>query len=78
MPRVSLDVSTDDLRDLILQLPANELLALAAAIQERAETLGLMKIAASHQSVLHRRIGTLPSDLMARMQRSLKLALQIP
>lgn len=45
MPRVSLNVSRDDIKDLIRQLPPEDLLAVWEAIEGRAETLGFMRLA---------------------------------
>ena len=45
MPRVTLEVSMEELRDLILQLPPKEFLTLADSIEERVETLSMMQLA---------------------------------
>lgn len=45
MPQLTLDVGVEQIKALAFQLPATELVALADAIQERAETLGLMQLA---------------------------------
>lgn len=45
MPRVTSDVSVEEIRALILQLPAREILALADAIEERVETVAMMQSA---------------------------------
>lgn len=47
MPRMMLDVNTEDLKALVLQLPAEELLSLADAIEDRVETLTMMQLAQS-------------------------------
>ena len=45
MPRVTLEVAIEELKPLILQLPAHELLTLADSIEERVETLSMMQVA---------------------------------
>jgi hypothetical protein len=45
MSRIILDVSLDQVKSLIFQLPATELLELADVIEERAETLTMMHLA---------------------------------
>ena len=45
MPRVTLDVSIEEIRALVFQLPAQELLTLVDAIEERAETVAMMQLA---------------------------------
>ena len=45
MPRVTLDVSVEEIKALIFQLPAREILALADVIEERAETVAMMQLA---------------------------------
>jgi len=44
MPRVTLEVSLEELKALILQLPVQEFLTLADSIQERVETLSMMQL----------------------------------
>ena len=45
MPRVTLDLSLEEIKSLILQLPSEELLAVADAIEERRETMVMMQLA---------------------------------
>ena len=45
MPQVTLDMSMEDIKALIFQLPAQELLTLVDAIEERAETVAMMRLA---------------------------------
>jgi len=45
MPRVTLEVSVEELKALILQLPPQEFLTLVDAIEERAETVAMMQLA---------------------------------
>lgn len=44
MPQITLDMSVEEIRALILQLPPRELMALADTIEERAETLLMMSL----------------------------------
>jgi hypothetical protein len=45
MPEVTLKMSMDEIKGLIFQLPAQELLALVDAIEDRAETVAMMQLA---------------------------------
>ena len=45
MPNVKLKLSLKELKDLIFQLPAPDLLALVDAIESRAETTAMMQLA---------------------------------
>lgn len=45
MPQVTLNLSVEEIKALIFQLPVQELLALVDAIEERAETVGMMQLA---------------------------------
>ena len=45
MPRVTKELTLEEIREIVLQLPANELLALNEMIGERAETLAIMQLA---------------------------------
>jgi signal transduction histidine kinase len=45
MPQITLDMSIEEIKALIFQLPPQELLALADAIEERAETIAVMQMA---------------------------------
>ena len=45
MPRVTLDLSLEEIKALILQLPPAELLSVADAIEERRETASMMQLA---------------------------------
>lgn len=45
MPQVTLDLSIEEIKAIIFQLPPEELLALVDAIEERAETFVMMQLA---------------------------------
>ncbi len=45
MPQMTLNVSVDDVKRLVFELPAEEFLSLAEAIEDRAETVGMMRLA---------------------------------
>lgn len=45
MPQVTLDMRVDEIKALIFQLPAEGLLTLVDAIEERAETVAMMRLA---------------------------------
>lgn len=45
MPQVMLDLDAEELESLILQLPPEDLLRLAELIEERLETLDMMRAA---------------------------------
>ncbi len=45
MPQVTLTVSTEELKNILLQLPPQDLLELMAALEERVETLQMMVLA---------------------------------
>ncbi|HXQ24449.1 MAG TPA: hypothetical protein VN812_22390 [Candidatus Acidoferrales bacterium] len=45
MPQVRLKLTLGELKDMIFQLPAQDLLALAEAIESRAETVAMMRLA---------------------------------
>lgn len=45
MPQVKLKLTLNELRDMIFQLPAPDLLALVEAIESRAETVAMMRLA---------------------------------
>jgi hypothetical protein len=45
MRRITLDLSTKKLQEMLWQLPPEEFLSLADAVAERAETLSMMKVA---------------------------------
>lgn len=44
MPRITVDLSTEEIKNLVFQLPAQEFLVLANAIEERAETIAMMRV----------------------------------
>lgn len=44
MPQVTLEISTEELKALILQLPAEDLLTIADEVEDRAETIAMMKL----------------------------------
>ena len=45
MPQVTLDVSAEDIKAMIYQLPIQEFMTLVEAIEERAETVAMMRLA---------------------------------
>lgn len=45
MPQVTLDMSADEIKNLIFQLPPAELMKIAEEIEARAETVGMMHLA---------------------------------
>jgi hypothetical protein len=45
MPRVTLDLSVEEIKTLIFQLPAREFLTLVDAIEERVQTVAMMQLA---------------------------------
>lgn len=45
MPQLTLQMSLEEIRALLFQLPARDLLTLVDAIQERAETIAMMQLA---------------------------------
>ena len=45
MPQVTLDLSIEEIKTLLFQLPPQELLTLVEAIAERAETFTMMQLA---------------------------------
>lgn len=47
MSQVTMDVSLEQVKSLIFQLPAKDLLELAYTIEERAETIAMMQLAES-------------------------------
>ena len=47
MPQVTLEISTEELRALILQLPPEDLLTIADEVEDRAETIAMMKLSES-------------------------------
>ena len=44
MPRVTLNMSLEDIKTIIFQLPAQEFLSLADAIEDRSETVAMMQL----------------------------------
>lgn len=44
MPRITVDLSTEEIKNLVFQLPAQEFLVLVDAIEERAETIAMMRV----------------------------------
>ena len=44
MPKVTSHLSADEIKNLVLQLPPREFLALVDAIEERAETIAMMRL----------------------------------
>ena len=44
MPQVTLEISTEELKALILQLPPEDLLTIANEVEDRAETIAMMKL----------------------------------
>jgi len=47
MPQVTLEISTEELKALILQLPPEDLLRIADEVEDRAETIAMMKLSES-------------------------------
>ncbi|MBC8029388.1 MAG: hypothetical protein H7Z16_04695 [Pyrinomonadaceae bacterium] len=45
MPQVTLEMSPEEIKDLIFQLPAKDFLKIAEEIEQRAETVGMMQLA---------------------------------
>ncbi len=45
MPKVVLDLTAEEIKGMILQLPLQDLLRLMEALEERAHTLGMMQVA---------------------------------
>ena len=44
MPRVTMNISLQEIKKLVFQLPAREFLSLAEAVEERSETIAMMKL----------------------------------
>ena len=44
MPQVTLDMSTEEIKALIFQLPPKELMRIAEEIEDRAETIAMMQL----------------------------------
>ena len=44
MPRLTMNISLQEIKALIFQLPAREFLSLADAVEERSETIAMMKL----------------------------------
>ena len=44
MPQLTLDMSTEEIKALILQLPPRELLEIAGEIEARAQTIEMMQL----------------------------------
>ena len=44
MPQLTLDMKTEELKDLIFQLPPRDLFRLVQEIEERAETVAMMRL----------------------------------
>ena len=47
MPQVTLEISTEEVKALILQLPPEDLLTIADEVEDRAETIAMMKLSES-------------------------------
>ena len=47
MPQLTLNLNTDDLKELIFQLPPEDFVKLALEISERSETFEMMELAQS-------------------------------
>jgi hypothetical protein len=45
MPKVALDLTVDEIKAMIFQLPPQDLLMLMEALEERAQTLAMMQLA---------------------------------
>jgi len=44
MPKVTSHISAEEIKNLVFQLPTREFLALVDAIEERAETIAMMRL----------------------------------
>jgi len=44
MPRIIVDLSTEEIKNMVFQLPAQEFLVLVDAIEERAEAIAMMRL----------------------------------
>ena len=44
MPRITVDLSTEEIKNLLFQLPAHDFLVLVDAIEQRAETIAMMRV----------------------------------
>ena len=44
MPRVTMNISLQEIKAIIFQLPAREFLSLADAVGDRSETIAMMKL----------------------------------
>lgn len=44
MPQVTLDMSTEEIKNLIFQLPARDFMKIVEEIEERAETVAMMQL----------------------------------
>ena len=44
MPKVTLNMSLEDIKALVFQLPAQEFLSLADAVEDRSETVAMMQL----------------------------------
>ena len=44
MPKVTSHLSAEEIKNLVLQLPTQEFLALVDAMEERAETIAMMRL----------------------------------
>ncbi len=45
MPHLTLDLSVEEIKSLVFQLPAQQLIEVAEAVEERSETIGMMRLA---------------------------------
>jgi len=45
MPKVVLDLTVDEIKEMIFQLPPQDLLLLMEALEERGQTLAMMQLA---------------------------------
>ena len=45
MPQMTVDVSVEDIKAMIFQLPIQEFMMLVDAVEERAETIAMMQLA---------------------------------
>jgi hypothetical protein len=44
MPRIIVDLSTEEIKNMVFQLPAQEFLVLVDTIEERAEAIAMMRL----------------------------------
>ena len=45
MPQITVELDTQKLKEILFDLPTGEFLSLAAAVEQRAETIAMMRLA---------------------------------